>query len=65
MAGAPVTDWMWYDTGYTERYLGVPPDTERYLGIPPDANKVPVLIVIFSLSLSLTHSPPHSLSLIL
>ena len=25
MAGAPVTDWLDYDTHYTERYLGVPP----------------------------------------
>jgi dipeptidyl-peptidase-4 len=24
VAGAPVTDWQWYDTGYTERYLGHP-----------------------------------------
>lgn len=24
IAGAPVTDWLRYDTGYTERYLGVP-----------------------------------------
>jgi dipeptidyl-peptidase-4 len=24
VAGAPVTDWQWYDTGYTERYLGDP-----------------------------------------
>lgn len=24
-AGAPVTDWMDYDTHYTERYLGIPP----------------------------------------
>ncbi|MCZ3385963.1 MAG: prolyl oligopeptidase family serine peptidase [Actinomycetia bacterium] len=24
IAGAPVTDWQLYDTGYTERYLGVP-----------------------------------------
>ena len=26
IAGAPVTDWKLYDTGYTERYLGVPHD---------------------------------------
>lgn len=25
VAGAPVVDWRNYDTGYTERYLGVPP----------------------------------------
>ena len=24
VAGAPVVDWMYYDTHYTERYLGVP-----------------------------------------
>jgi dipeptidyl-peptidase-4 len=27
IAGAPVTDWLDYDTCYTERYLGVPPAT--------------------------------------
>lgn len=26
VAGAPVTDWMYYDTHYTERYLGLPTD---------------------------------------
>ncbi len=26
VAGAPVTDWGLYDTGYTERYLGLPSD---------------------------------------
>lgn len=26
VAGAPVTDWLYYDTHYTERYLGVPTD---------------------------------------
>jgi dipeptidyl-peptidase-4 len=24
IAGAPVTEWLWYDTAYTERYLGHP-----------------------------------------
>jgi dipeptidyl-peptidase 4 len=26
VAGAPVTDWRWYDTYYTERFLGRPQD---------------------------------------
>lgn len=32
VAGAPVTDWLDYDTHYTERYLGVPaaPDDATY-----------------------------------
>lgn len=31
MAGAPVTDWYYYDTAYTERYLGIPPaDSSAY-----------------------------------
>lgn len=28
VAGAPVVDWLYYDTHYTERYLGVPSDGE-------------------------------------
>jgi dipeptidyl-peptidase-4 len=28
VAGAPVADWLDYDTHYTERYLGVPPKDE-------------------------------------
>ena len=28
IAGAPVTDWRLYDTGYTERYLGIPNDDD-------------------------------------
>lgn len=28
VAGAPVVDWMDYDTHYTERYLGLPSDNE-------------------------------------
>ncbi len=31
VAGAPVTEWRWYDTHYTERYLGNPEhDAEPY-----------------------------------
>src|SRR4029077_10378396 len=31
VAGAPVVDWLDYDTHYTERYLGVPPkDDDAY-----------------------------------
>ena len=31
IAGAPVTDWLDYDTHYTERYLGIPPgDSAAY-----------------------------------
>jgi dipeptidyl-peptidase-4 len=26
VAGSPVTDWRYYDTGYTERYMGTPAD---------------------------------------
>lgn len=29
VAGAPVTEWRYYDTHYTERYLGVPSDDEQ------------------------------------
>jgi len=36
VAGAPVTDWLDYDTHYTERYLGLPtanPDGYRHSGL--------------------------------
>ena len=29
IAGAPVTDWRYYDTHYTERYLGLPERKRR------------------------------------
>ncbi len=28
IAGAPVTDWRWYDTAYSERYLGLPSENK-------------------------------------
>ena len=28
IAGAPVTNWMLYDTAYTERYMGLPEDNQ-------------------------------------
>lgn len=29
IAGAPVTSWFLYDTGYTERYMGVPEENNE------------------------------------
>lgn len=29
IAGAPVTNWLLYDTGYTERYMGLPEENEE------------------------------------
>ena len=29
IAGAPVTSWNLYDTGYTERYMGLPKDNHN------------------------------------
>jgi dipeptidyl-peptidase 4 len=50
VAGAPVVDWLDYDTHYTERYLGVPPkDDEAYkegsLLTYADGLKRPLLIL--------------------
>ncbi|MFI5956468.1 prolyl oligopeptidase family serine peptidase [Cryptosporangium sp. NPDC051539] len=50
IAGAPVTDWMLYDTFYTERYLGLPseqPEAYSRSSLIPDAGKLsrPLMIV--------------------
>ena len=50
IAGAPVTDWMLYDTHYTERYLGHPQtDSNPYVttSLINDANKLsrPLLLI--------------------
>ena len=31
VSGAPVTDFRFYDTGYTERYLGSEPEADSYV----------------------------------
>jgi dipeptidyl-peptidase-4 len=50
VAGAPVTDWADYDTHYTERYLGVPPEAQAAYdrsSLLPRAGKLerPLLLV--------------------
>jgi dipeptidyl-peptidase-4 len=50
VAGAPMTRWELYDTGYTERYLGTPQgDAEAYsrAGVVADAARIrdPLLII--------------------
>jgi dipeptidyl-peptidase-4 len=50
VSGAPVTDWRWYDTTYTERYLGLPQEhPDRYdaggLVSVADALQRPLLLV--------------------
>lgn len=39
VAGAPVTEWLWYDTAYTERYLGHP---EKFPEIYEDHSLIPI-----------------------
>jgi dipeptidyl-peptidase 4 len=54
VAGAPVTDWRWYDTYYTERYLGHPdrsPEAyERSSLMPLAANLARPLLLVHGLS---------------
>jgi len=50
VAGAPVTEWRLYDTGYTERYLGLPQeepdnyDSTSLLPLAPGLTR-PLLII--------------------
>lgn len=54
LAGAPVTDWRWYDTHYTERYLGRPDHDpapyERSSLIDDAANLTRPLLLIHGLA---------------
>jgi dipeptidyl-peptidase-4 len=50
VAGAPVTEWLWYDTAYTERYLGHPekfPEIYEDHSLMPMANQLerPLMLV--------------------
>jgi dipeptidyl-peptidase-4 len=50
VAGAPPTDWSWYDTAYTERYLGLPqehPEAYEVSGLIDDASALenPLLLI--------------------
>ena len=50
VAGAPVTEWRWYDTHYTERYLGNPQDDEMAYdrsSLLPEAHQLtrPLLLI--------------------
>ena len=50
VAGAPVTEWRWYDTHYTERYLGNPqtePESYRQSSLIDDLHALerPLLLI--------------------
>lgn len=49
ISGAPVTDWFYYDTAYTERYLGIPQNNadEAYVNssVVKKASKFPSELV--------------------
>jgi dipeptidyl-peptidase-4 len=50
VAGAPVTNWINYDTIYTERYMGLPkdnPDGYRDTALPPKAANLKGKLLIF------------------
>jgi dipeptidyl-peptidase-4 len=54
VAGAPVTEWRLYDTGYTERYLGLPADEpanyDRSSLLPLAAELTRPLLIIHGLA---------------
>lgn len=54
VAGAPVTEWRLYDTGYTERYLGLPQDDpdayDRSSLLPLAADLIRPLLIIHGLA---------------
>ena len=66
IAGAPVTDWRWYDTVATERYLGLPgqhPEAyERSSLFPLAAGLTRPLLLVHGLADDNVH-PRHSLLL--
>jgi dipeptidyl-peptidase-4 len=66
IAGAPVTDWRWYDTVATERYLGLPgehPDAyDRSSLFPLAAGLTRPLLLVHGLADDNVH-PRHSLLL--
>ena len=59
IAGAPVTSWKLYDTGYTERYMGTPddnPDGYKSGSVLEYVSKFPSEYVSFNLNISLLNS---------
>jgi dipeptidyl-peptidase-4 len=44
VAGAPVTDWSYYETGYGERYMDLPGENEEGYEIANPANHVDGLV---------------------
>jgi len=66
IAGAPVTDWRWYDTVATERYLGLPAEQpeayERSSLFPLAAGLTRPLLFVHGLADDNVH-PRHSLLL--
>ena len=71
MAGAPVTSWMHYDTGYTERYMGLPSNNSwgynlgsvvaRASEFPDDPNR---LLIIHGLMDENVHFYQHTAPLL-